>query len=127
MAREDKFTWDDGDFYLEPLNMGVPLMVGDHEYTLGTASHFNEFLNEISKIDHFPNLMTKSFQEGRMRVDKMVRPTVKECSVINILSECLIIEQQEGLSNISLHILDQLIDMCRRAMKQKVHIEINPQ
>ena len=102
--------------------MGLSMFIGQaEEVRLTNAVDFNSFLNEVSQYGDFPNLLTRSFSEGKISLDfKPANPTLFNSSVQELLKECKHIEENFGhlLSDVSIHVLGQIKKACNLSKRR---------
>lgn len=103
--------------------MGLSAFIGDKEYSLGSAVHFNTFLNNVSKIGDFPSLLQRSFSEGSVEIQYEGEPDLFTSSVYALLADCSELKRSGKLVGVDKDILDSLIDICDAAIMEGKSIE----
>lgn len=125
MTKRSRIQGDVND--LRPVfNRGSRLIIEEQEFYLGDATSFNAMLNEVSQIGEFPNLLDKSFVEGKILFNYDGEPTDLRCSAKRLQLECrqLLEEENENLSDESRYILSQLLRGVNTGLVRKVDITI---
>lgn len=118
MSLKDRMEWGLEDIpIVQGETSGGKLKVGDQVYLLGSAIRFDDFLNRIADLGHFPNLTMRSFYEGTIEVDYDGDVEFTRSGVDPLLRECEYIRDNlwDRLYNADMAIIDQLVSACLTA------------
>lgn len=94
----------------------------EEEFHLGNFTAFNRFQEEVSRLGNYPNLLQRTFLEGKVEHTDSEQVKLLTSSVIGMLMECKALEDKP-LSPDSKWILEQLTRMLNYAVKSGNDIE----
>ena len=106
--------------------MGVNLFVGEEQIGLCSAVFFDEYLNEVAEYGDYPNILTRSWNEGKISVKyEKKEPDLFDSSVIELIGECKDLLKNHGLSERAKVLTQRILVACNMAVKLNKDIELS--